>query len=199
MNVSDLLAQAGGLQSIARELGVNEQQVSSGAAALLPALMGGFRKQAQAGGGSNAIAQLLGSLGGSGLLENVLSQHPTDVAQGNALLGTLFGSKEVSRAVAQGAAQQSGLDPALLKKMLPMLAMAVGGMMMRQQGGASAAGTAAPAGGALGALGGLVGGLLGGGRGAAPAAGGLGGALLGMLDQDGDGNPLDDVMRMLGK
>jgi hypothetical protein len=195
MNVTDLLAQAGGLKSIARELGVNEQQVSSGAAALLPALMGGFRKQAQAGGGSNAIAQLLGSLGGSGLLENVLSQHPTDVAQGNALLGTLFGSKDVSRAVAQGAAQQSGVDPALLKKMLPMLAMAVGGMMMRQQGGG---GNAAPAGGALGALGGLVGGLLGGGRGAAPAAGGMGG-LLGMLDQDGDGNPLDDVMRMLGK
>jgi hypothetical protein len=195
MNVTDLLAQAGGLKSIARELGVNEQQVSSGAAALLPALMGGFRKQAQAGGGGDAIAQLLGSLGGSGLLDNVLSQHPTDVGQGNALLGTLFGSKDVSRAVAQGAAQQSGLDPALLKKMLPMLAMAVGGMMMRQQGGG---GNAAPAGGALGALGGLVGGLLGGGRGAAPAAGGMGG-LLGMLDQDGDGNPLDDVMRMLGK
>jgi hypothetical protein len=195
MNVTDLLAQAGGLKSIARELGVNEQQVSSGAAALLPALMGGFRKQAQAGGGGNAVAQLLGSLGGSGLLDNVLSQHPTDVAQGNALLGTLFGSKDVSRAVAQGAAQQSGVDPALLKKMLPMLAMAVGGMMMRQQGGG---GNAAPAGGALGALGGLVGGLLGGGRGAAPAAGGMGG-LLGMLDQDGDGNPLDDVMRMLGK
>jgi hypothetical protein len=198
MNVTDLLAQAGGLSSIARELGISEQQVSSGAAALVPALMGGFRKQAQSGGGGNAVAQLLGSLGGSGLLENVLSQHPTDVGQGNALLGTLFGSKDVSRAVAQGAAQQSGLDPALLKKMLPMLAMAVGGMMMRQQGGASAAGNAAPAGGALGALGGLVGGLLGGGRGAAPAAGGIGG-LLGMLDQDGDGNPLDDVMRMLGK
>jgi hypothetical protein len=195
MNVTDLLAQAGGLSSIARELGVNEQQVSSGAAALLPALMGGFRKQAQAGRGGDAVAQLLGSLGGSGLLDNVLSQHPTDVAQGNALLGTLFGSKDVSRAVAQGAAQQSGVDPALLKKMLPMLAMAVGGMMMRQQGGG---GNAAPAGGALGALGGLVGGLLGGGRGAAPAAGGMGG-LLGMLDQDGDGNPLDDVMRMLGK
>jgi hypothetical protein len=198
VNVSDLLAQAGGLKSIARELGVNEQQVSSGAAALLPALMGGFRKQAQAGGGANAVADLLGSLGGSGLLDNVLSQHPTDVAQGNALLGTLFGSKDVSRAVAQGAAQQSGVDPALLKKMLPMLAMAVGGMMMRQQGSGGSA--AQPAGGALGALGGLVGGLLGG-RGAAPAAGGagLGGMLMGMLDQDGDGNPLDDVMRMLGK
>ena len=198
MNITDLLAQAGGLKSIARELGVNEQQVSSGAAALLPALMGGFRKQAQAGGGADAVAQLLGSLGGSGLLDNVLSQHPTDVAQGNALLGTLFGSKDVSRAVAQGAAQQSGVDPALLKKMLPMLAMAVGGMMMRQQGGGGA--PSQPAGGALGALGGLVGGLLGG-RGAAPAAGGagLGGMLMGMLDQDGDGNPLDDVMRMLGK
>jgi len=42
MNVTDLLSQAGGLQSIARELGVTEQQASSGAAALVPAILGGF-------------------------------------------------------------------------------------------------------------------------------------------------------------
>jgi hypothetical protein len=41
--------------------------------------------------------------------------------------------------------------------------------------------------------------VLGGGGGqAAPAAGGLGG-LASMLDMDGDGNPLDDIMGMAGK
>ena len=37
MQLTDLLAQTGGLQSMARELGVSESQASSGAAALLPA------------------------------------------------------------------------------------------------------------------------------------------------------------------
>ncbi len=38
----------GGLQSMARELGVSEAQAASGAAALAPAILGGFKKQAQA-------------------------------------------------------------------------------------------------------------------------------------------------------
>ncbi|MBK7469630.1 MAG: hypothetical protein IPI73_02305 [Betaproteobacteria bacterium] len=50
-----------------------------------------------------------------------------DVNRGNDVLGQIFGSKDVSRAVAQNAAAQSGLDSSLLKKMLPMLAMLVAG------------------------------------------------------------------------
>ena len=37
MQITDLLAQVGGLQSMARELNVPESQVASGAEALLPA------------------------------------------------------------------------------------------------------------------------------------------------------------------
>jgi hypothetical protein len=95
--------------------------------------------------------------------------------------------------VAQDAASRSGLDPSLLKKMLPMLAMLVAGYMARQGGGA------APAGPARGGLGGLLGGLLGG-RAAAPAPStGAGGGLASMLDLDGDGNPLDDILQVAGK
>ena len=46
MNLTDILAQAGGLQSIARELGLSEQQAMAGAEALLPAILGGMKKQA---------------------------------------------------------------------------------------------------------------------------------------------------------
>jgi hypothetical protein len=35
---------------------------------------------------------------------------PTDPSQGNAVLGQIFGSKDVSRTVADNAASQSGLD-----------------------------------------------------------------------------------------
>jgi hypothetical protein len=50
-----------------------------------------------------------------------------------------------------------------------------------------------------GGLGGLLGGLLGGGRSSQAAqAGGAAGGLASMLDMDGDGNPLDDILRMAG-
>ena len=47
MQITDILAGMGGLKSMAKELGVDESQVQSGAAALLPAILGGFKKQAQ--------------------------------------------------------------------------------------------------------------------------------------------------------
>jgi hypothetical protein len=155
--------------------------------------LGGFKKQAQAQpSGLDGLAGMLGGLGGGGLLDDVLSPHPTNVGRGNDVLGQIFGSPDVSRTVARNAAATSGLDPALLKKMLPLLAMLVAGFMAKQSGGQPAA----PAGGGLGDLGGL-GGLLGGllGQGSASQAGGL----AGMLDLNGDGNPLDDIMGMASK
>lgn len=201
MQITDILAQMGGLQSMAKELGVSETQATSAAEALAPAVLGGFKKQAQSHpGGLEGLGGLLGQLGGSGLLEQVLGPQPTDVSRGNEVLGQIFGSKDVSRAVAQNAASQSGLDPSLLKKMLPMLAMLVTGYMAKQaSGGASAAQQAPSDGGLGGGLGGLLGGLLGGGASGtsqgAPASGGL----ASMLDLNGDGNPLDDIMGMIGK
>lgn len=195
MQITDLLAQMGGLQSMARELGVSESQVASGASALLPAILGGFKKRAKTQpSGLEGLGGLLGQLGGGGLLDEVLSPQPTNVNRGNDVLGQIFGSKEVSRTVAQDAASRSGLDPNLLKRMLPMLAMLVAGFMAKQ-GGAGAAAPSAPAGGGLGSL---LGGLLGGGGGGGTSAGAVGG-LASMLDLDGDGNPLDDILQMAGK
>ena len=187
MNVTDILAQTGGLQSMARELGISEADATKGAAALAPMILGGFKKQAQAQPtGIEGLGGLLGQLGGGSLLENVLSPQPTDLNKGNDVLGQIFGSKDVSRTVAQNASAQSGLDPSLLKKMLPMLAMLIGGYMASQRGGGPSTAT-------TGGVGGLLGGLLGGG--APGGAGGVGG-LASMLDMNGDGNPLDDVLRM---
>ncbi|MBX3621632.1 MAG: DUF937 domain-containing protein [Rhizobacter sp.] len=189
MQITDLLAQTGGLSSMARELGISDAQATSGASALLPAILGGIKKQAQSQGtGLGGLGDLLGQLGGGGLLDQVLSPQPTDVSAGNEVLGQVFGSKDVSRSVAQNAATQTGLDPELLKKMLPLLAMLVTGFMARQ--GAGAAPSSSP--GEGGGLGGLLGGLLGG-----QSTGG--GGLASMLDLDGDGNPLDDILGMASK
>jgi hypothetical protein len=203
MQITDLLAQVGGLQSMARELNVPESQVASGAEALLPAILGGFKKQAQGQpAGLDGLGGLLGQLGGGGLFDQVLAPQPTDVSQGNDVLGQIFGSKDVSRTVAQNAAAQSGLDPSLLKKMLPLLAMLVTGFMAKQQGASAPEQPSMPSMPAGGGLGDLMGSLLGGG-----GAAGAGGAMprsaapgLGsLLDLNGDGNPLDDILRMAGK
>ena len=69
-----------------------------------------------------------------GLLDNVVSSDPTEVDKGNQILGQIFGSKDGSRAVAASAAAQSGLQPSLLKKMLPILAMVAAGYVMKQAG-----------------------------------------------------------------
>lgn len=192
MNLTDILAQAGGIESMAKELGIPPAMAKQGADALLPAILGGFKKQAQSGGGvAGGLGGLLGQLGGGGLLDAVLGSGPTPVSQGNDVLGQIFGSKDVSRDVAGAASAQTGIDSGLLKKMLPMLAMMVAGYMAKQGGQGQQGG---------GGLGDLIGNVLGGaiGGGAAPSAGGLGG-LGKMLDLDGDGNPLDDILAGLGK
>jgi hypothetical protein len=197
MQMTDLVAQMGGIKSIARELGVSESQAATGAETLIPAILGGFKKQAQAQpSGLEGLGGLLDQLGGGSLLDNVLSPEATDVNRGNDVLGQIFGSKDVSRTVAQNAASRSGLSPSLLQKMLPMLAMLVAGYMAKQPG--EAAPQPAQTGGGLGEL---LGGVLGG-RAAAPASspnaaapGGLGS----VLDLNGDGNALDDILRMAGK
>ncbi|OHC98926.1 MAG: hypothetical protein A2885_18000 [Sphingopyxis sp. RIFCSPHIGHO2_01_FULL_65_24] len=194
MNLTDILAQAGGIESMAKELGVPPGLAKQGAEALLPAILGGFKKQAQGGGGIEGLGGLLAGLGGGGLLDAVLAPQATPVEQGNDVLGQIFGSKDVSRSVAGDAAAKTGIDAGTLKKMLPILAMLVAGYMAKQGGGESAGG------GLGGMLGNVLGGALGGG--AAPASGSSGGALGGLgslLDLDGDGNPLDDIIGMAGK
>ena len=74
--------------------------------------------------------------------------------------------------------------------MLPMLAMAIAGYMAS---GGRATGSAPSA---SGGLGGMLGSLLGGGG--SSASPGLGG-LASILDMNGDGNPLDDLLRMTGR
>lgn len=195
MNMLDMLRATGGLDAIAGQLGVSPDIAATGASVLLPAIVGGFQKQSDAAGGGagglGSIVDILGKLGGGGLATNVIAPEPTNVGQGNDILGQIFGSKDVSRSVAAAGASQTGLDPDLLKKMLPLLAMLVGGYLSSRGGGAD------------GGFGSILGSILGGGQQAAPAApvqsGGVLGGLGSLIDMNHDGNPLDDLLGMAAK
>ena len=125
----------------------------SGAAASLVTVGLATPANAQLGG----LGGLIGGLGGGGLLESVLGGGPTDTGKGNDILGNIFGGKETSRGVASEVSAITGIDENLLKKMLPILAMAVAGYMAKQ---ATGGGQSQPGGGALGGiLGSIIGGL----------------------------------------
>lgn len=199
MDIGGIIAQSGGIGSIARELGVDEGTAQAGVTALLPAVLGGFKGQAQAQPqGLGGLLGMVQGMGGGGLLDSVLGAGPSNIDAGNTVLGQIFGSKDTSRAVAADASAKSGVSGDLLKKMLPLVAMLVAGYMAKQVGGGQAEGQ----GGLGGMLGSVLGGVMSDGQQAAPAAGGAMGGLGGlasMLDLDGDGNPLDDIMGMAGK
>lgn len=184
MTIMEVLQQSGGIGAMASELGVGENVAEAGTAALLPALLGGFKKAAQSRpGGLDGLGGLLGDLGGGPLLDSVVDPQPTPVGKGNDVLGQIFGSKVVSRTVAASAEQQTGISSELLKKMLPVVAMMVAGYMARQSEENDNNG---------GGLGGLIGSLLG-------NNGSSDSDLESLLDLNSDGNALDDMIGMAGK
>lgn len=165
MSLAQILQQTGVIESMARELNIDEQTARTGAGALLPAIVAGMGRSSTSDGATDPLGGLGGLAGailgggggtslGGGLLDMVLGPQPTPVQHGNDILGNIFGSKDVSRSVAGEVASVTGLDENLLKRMLPILAMAVVGYMTRQ------AGESAPSSG--GGLGGILGSIVGG-------------------------------------
>ncbi len=146
MDIEQMLRDTGAAEAISRDLGVDPATARSGAVALMPSILSGLSNPVVASGlqgaggdqsnsgGLGGLLSTIGSLGGGRLLDNVTSQEPTEMAKGNQILGQLFGSKDGSRAIAASAATQSGVEPSLLKKMLPILAMIAAGYVMKQAG-----------------------------------------------------------------
>jgi hypothetical protein len=203
----DAVLSAGGgsaLQMLGGRFGLPPAATRSALEALLPMVTGGLKSQAQANGG---IEGLLGSVLKPAHTEygedaNVLAR-PGTTALGNEVLGSIFGNdRNVSRAVADQAAQKTGLDVGILKQMLPIVAMMAAGAMTKNAnaGGLGNLIGAAMGGGGGNMMGNVLGAVMGGGNQAQaqPAGGALGG-LASMLDMNGDGNPLNDIMGMLGK
>ncbi len=155
------------LGQLSARFGLTPEQTRSALASLMPAVLGGFHKQADPGD-PGGVAH------GAGTAE------PT-TSTGNDILGQIFGTKDVSRQVADHAADQSGVSSAVLKAMLPIVAAMVARHFATNGGGGAGAG-----------LGGVLASVLGGGAtGNSGTAGGLGGMF------GGGGNPLDAILNGL--
>jgi hypothetical protein len=133
--VLEMLMNAGGggaVQQLSRQFGLSEDQTQDALAQLVPAVMAGLQRNTASEGGVGSLLAALTNGNHSQYLENpeLLGQEST-VADGNGILGHIFGGKEVSRSVAGRAAGQTGIGTDVLKQMLPIVATMVMGTLSR--------------------------------------------------------------------
>ena len=155
------------ISAIGRQFGLNDAQTRAAFEALAPVVAAGLRRNISTPGG---LQDLIGALatGGHDRYVSDASALGNAKGEGDAILGHIFGSKDVSREVAAQLSAQTGIGAALLKKMLPVIATILMGQLAKNLGGS-------------GGLGSILGSILGG---AAKSAGaGSGGGLGDILGQ----------------
>lgn len=132
----DIFAQAqngAGMQALAQQFGLSQQQAQSAVEALLPAFSQGLRRNTADPYGLGAFMTAMASGQHAKYFEDATRAFsPQGIDEGNGILGHLFGSKDLSRAVASQAAQATGLSQQVLQQMLPAMASMMMGGLFKQ-------------------------------------------------------------------
>lgn len=175
-----------GIQALGDRFGLDPATTQKTIAAAVPLLTGTLAKNASQPQGAAALHQAVARDHDGSILDNLggfLSQGNTDL--GGAVLGHIFGNRQGS--AADGLARTTGIDAGTAGQFLMMLApliLGALGKVTRQQnldtGGLTDVLNRSNA------------------QAQAEAPSGLGGILGGLLDQDKDGNVMDDIARMGG-
>ncbi|MGL4295868.1 MAG: DUF937 domain-containing protein [Aestuariivirga sp.] len=180
------------LAELGKQFGLDAAQTQAAIDALAPVVAAGIRRNTQDDGG---FADLISALARGNHAQYVddpaVLESPVVVDDGNAILGHVFGSKDVSRGVAQQLSASSGIGASVLKKLLPIVAAMVMGQIAKKAlggGAASRAPTPAPAP-SGGSLGDILGQVLGGGQPSSQGQGGGLGDILGDILSGGQGRP----------
>ena len=165
-NLYELLDSAHDGEAIAvlgREFGLTPAQTQSAVAALLPAISSGLKQSTSTVDG---LGNLFAVMGQQQDLHPMYDDPDTafgseGLAAGNDALSVIFGSPDASRQVVDQAQRFSGVSSSILKKLLPVLAGIISGLMRSGSSGRSAApGAPAPSEGS-GGLGDILGQIFG--------------------------------------
>ena len=184
------------LTQLSQQIGADEAATSQAVQASLPMLLGGLARNASNPDGAASLGSALTEHRG-GMMENLGGLlGSAEAGKGNGILGHIFGGKRAT--VENGVGEATGLKQQQVGKLLVVLAPIVMAALARRQQaqqeqevplpGAPAPASAGPAG-----LPDILQREAQEAQQRAPS--GLGG-LFGMLDRDGDGNPLNDIGRM---
>ena len=143
----DMLTQAQNGQAmelLAKQFNLSQQQAQLAVEALLPAFSQGLKRNTADPSGLGSFLSAMASGDHAKYFENAGNAFSAQgVSQGNDVLGQLFGSKDLSRAVAAQAAQATGIGQQVLQQMLPVIAsMVMGGLFKQSTNQMPAAGAA---------------------------------------------------------
>lgn len=134
------------MKMMARQFGLSEQLTEQALEALMPAFSAGLKRNAADPMGVAGFMQALSTGQHARYFDNLQEAfRPEGVAEGNGILGHLFGSKEVSRAIAAQAEQATGVGQEIFKQMLPVVASTLMGGLFKQSTGQVAPSQAAAA------------------------------------------------------
>ncbi len=124
------------METMAKQFNLAQEQAAQAMAALLPAFSSGLKKTAANPYDFTALMSGMFTGGYAKYFEDLAKAFtPQGMADGNAVLEKLFGSKEMSRAIAAQAAQLTGIGQDVLKQMMPAMADAIMGGMFKQMTG----------------------------------------------------------------
>lgn len=175
---------------MASQFGIDQEKAGELAGLLAPALGSAAKQQAASGN----LDSLLGALKGEGqadMFDNgAVAASSEGQAKGAEFLQSLLGGNDATDALSTEAASRSGLDLSTVQQFLPALAaMAQGGLQKNLPDNSI---DSMMGGGNAGGLLGMASSLLGGGQ--SDAQGGGLTMLNNLLDADGDGSALDDIL-----
>lgn len=139
INLFDILQQAQGGHAVgqmADQFQMKPEQMETALAALMPAFSQGFKRNTADPMSIGHFMQAIAGGQHAKYFDDMTNAfQPAGIEDGNGILAHLFGSKDVSRAVAKQAAQATGIGQDLLKQMLPVLASTLMGGLFKQMTG----------------------------------------------------------------
>ena len=148
MELLDILAQAQGgqaVQQVAKQFGLSEEQSALAFEMLAPVIASGVRRNVRQEGGYDALINAVSGGRHERYFDDPEAiQFGNVAADGNNILGHIFGSKDVSRGVAQQLSGSSGIGSAILKQLLPVIASMVLGSLTKRMGTGSGGGLPFP-------------------------------------------------------
>ncbi|MBX5134803.1 DUF937 domain-containing protein [Rhizobium lentis] len=139
----DMMMQAqngAAMEAVARQFNLAQEQATKAMAALMPAFSAGLKRSTSNPYDFVGLMQAVASGNYARYFEDMSRAFtPEGISDGNNILAQLFGSKEVSRAIAAQAAQMTGIGQEIYKQMLPVLADTLMGGLFKQTTGQMAA------------------------------------------------------------
>ncbi|PKA40976.1 DUF937 domain-containing protein [Rhizobium sullae] len=135
----DMMMQAqngAAMDAISKQFNLAQEQATKAMAALMPAFSAGLKRSTSNPYDFMGLMQAVASGNYAKYFEDMTKAFtPEGISDGNNVLGQLFGSKEVSRAVAAQAAQMTGIGQEIYKQMLPVIADTLMGGIFKQTTG----------------------------------------------------------------